>query len=130
MSTKTKSEDEKDQQDEQTPEGNLPDPAANQDGGESQPSVPPPVPPEPPAPIQAAKTDEVDKDAPPPPPEEIAPTLPIVWTFNGEAGEFVAGVPRRDLTQLDVERLTPMEIREATTPGPSGRALYTRHDLD
>lgn len=66
------------------------------------------------------------------PPAETAPAdqtpetdAPIVLRFAPRTdGEFMYGVPARDLTQADVDRLDPWALANATSAGPDGRALY------
>lgn len=51
----------------------------------------------------------------------------IVYRFSPPfEGAFVANVPQRDLTQADVDRLTPMQVRDALMPHPvTGTPLFT-----
>lgn len=64
-----------------------------------------------------------EPEPPVPPVEE--PTEPVVLLFKPRTeGEFLYGVPARDLTQSDVDRLDPFALLNATAPGPDGEALY------
>ena len=40
-------------------------------------------------------------------------------------GDFIAGVPRRDLTERDLKRIEPVQLHAMTVPGASGKPLYT-----
>ena len=40
-------------------------------------------------------------------------------------GDFIAGVPRRDLTARDLQRIEPVQLHAMTVPGASGKPLYT-----
>lgn len=50
---------------------------------------------------------------------------PIAWRFTPvRPGEHMIDIPARDLTQADVDALTPAQRRDATGPGPSGKPMY------
>ena len=40
-------------------------------------------------------------------------------------GDYIAGVPRRDLTARDLQRIEPVQLHAMTVPGASGKPLYT-----
>lgn len=44
----------------------------------------------------------------------------------GEPGLYIAGVPRRDLEERDIARLSEDQYRDATHKGPNGQALYQK----
>lgn len=52
----------------------------------------------------------------------------VVYRFAPRfAGEFVRGVPARDLTQRDIDRLEPLAARDAFAPHPLyGTPLYVK----
>lgn len=53
----------------------------------------------------------------------------VVYTYTPHAaGEHIAGVPRRDLTVLDVAGLSRSQLRNMLSPGPSGGPMYTASD--
>lgn len=46
-------------------------------------------------------------------------------TYTGKQGESFAGVPRRNLDEQDIARLSDATLAEITTPHPgTGRPLY------
>jgi hypothetical protein len=51
----------------------------------------------------------------------------IVYRFTPQFdGAFLQGVPKRDLTQKDVDRLTGAQRADAFTPHPgTGKTMYT-----
>lgn len=51
----------------------------------------------------------------------------IVYRFTPhQHGEFLRGVPKRDLTQKDVDRMTGQDRADAFSPHPlNGKTLYT-----
>lgn len=51
----------------------------------------------------------------------------IIYRFTPhQYGEFLKGVPKRDLTQRDVDRMTGQERADAFSPHPlNGATLYT-----
>ena len=68
-----------------------------------------------------------DDQKPPetPPATEPEKQDPIVLAFKPRTpGEFMHGVPARDLTQADVDALDPWALANATAEGPDGTALY------
>lgn len=78
-------------------------------------------------PDHASDTANESEGAPPPSPDSPDPVdeatgLAVTHRYSG--ARVVSGVPPRDLTALDWERLTPQEIREAIQPGPDGKPLY------
>ena len=53
-------------------------------------------------------------------------TAPIVFKFTpAKPGDFLQGIPKRDLTASDVARLSPLQLYNATVSGPSGKPMYT-----
>jgi len=51
---------------------------------------------------------------------------PVVYTFTpAKPGDFLQGVPQRDLTEEDVANLDPLNLFNATVAGPSGTPMYT-----
>jgi hypothetical protein len=51
---------------------------------------------------------------------------PIVYKFTPiNPGDHLRDVPQRDLTAADVLNIGPVQLRDATVPGPSGKAMYT-----
>lgn len=60
----------------------------------------------------------------PPAPDPIDEASEAQVTHRYSGARVITGVPPRDLTALDWERLTPQEIREAIQPGPDGKPLY------
>jgi hypothetical protein len=40
-------------------------------------------------------------------------------------GDYILGVPARDLTERDMRRIEPVHLHQMTVPGASGKALYT-----
>lgn len=58
---------------------------------------------------------------------------PIVWRYTPrQPGDFLPGLPRRDLTARDLDRararVAPAVLRDATVRAADGRALYTPID--
>jgi hypothetical protein len=54
---------------------------------------------------------------------------PIVYKFTPiNPGDFLRNVPQRDLTAADLAALSPIELHDATAPGPTGKAMYTAVD--
>ena len=49
----------------------------------------------------------------------------IVYTHKPQEGRFVSGVPRRDLTQADADRLGPALVAEAVATGLYAKATKT-----
>jgi hypothetical protein len=50
----------------------------------------------------------------------------IILKFTpANPGDFLQGVPQRDLTAEDVARLEPPQLRNLTAPGPSGKPIYS-----
>lgn len=86
--------------------------------------VTPPTNAEPTTPPDAPVTDEVVDLGPPTQPEPISEedANKVVYRFIGHGG--VTGVPERDLTVLDVERLVPEQIRLMTVAAPGRYPLY------
>lgn len=41
-------------------------------------------------------------------------------------GDFMMGVPARDLVRSDLDDIWPSTLTDALTPGPSGKALYIK----
>ena len=78
---------------------------------------------------EATKAAEAD---PPPPPPAEPPTLTaedaerVVYRYVGPAEVY--GIPARDLTALDVARLTPSQLRDATLAAPGRAPLYEPAD--
>jgi hypothetical protein len=59
-------------------------------------------------------------------PEPKAKADPVAFKFTPiNPGDFISGVPQRDLTAEDVANLGPLELHAATAPGPTGKAMYT-----
>ena len=51
---------------------------------------------------------------------------PIVYRFTpANPGDFLVGVPQRDLTAADVAALDPVRLHDATAPNGSGQTMYT-----
>lgn len=74
-----------------------------------------------------AEQNQQPPETPPetPPATEPEKQEPIVLAFKPRTpGEFLHGVPARDLTQADVDALDPWALANATAEGPDGTALY------
>jgi hypothetical protein len=59
--------------------------------------------------------------------KEVYMTEPgIILKFTpANPGDFLQGVPQRDLTAEDVARLEPPQLRNLTAIGPSGKPIYS-----
>lgn len=50
----------------------------------------------------------------------------VVLTYTpANPGDYIAGVPARDLTERDVRRIEPGQLHAMTVPGAAGTAMYT-----
>jgi hypothetical protein len=49
----------------------------------------------------------------------------VVYVHHPQEGRFVVGVPARDLTQADVDRLGPIAVSEALATGLYRKATKT-----
>lgn len=50
----------------------------------------------------------------------------VVYKFTpANEGDFLQGIPQRDLTEADVANLAPLQLFHATVAGPSGKPMYT-----
>ena len=55
-----------------------------------------------------------------------APKEPSLFTFiSAKPGDHLRSVQQRDLTAEDVAALSPHELHDPTSPGPTGKLLYT-----
>lgn len=100
--------------DEQKPDANAGDTA-------------PPVDAEPTAPPEPQPDAATEGAAPPEPPAQPEPIAAdeaarVVFRYRGPGG--VMGVPPRDLTRLDVERLAPEQLRELVLAAPGRTPPY------
>lgn len=69
---------------------------------------------------------ETKPKAAPDPKTAKAPDAPVAFKFTPiNPGDFLIGVPRRDLTAADVAALSPHQLHDATAPRPDGKAMYT-----
>lgn len=69
---------------------------------------------------------ETKPKAAPEPKAAKAADAPVAFTFTPiKPGDFLIGVPRRDLTAADVAVLSPQQLHDATAPRPDGTAMYT-----
>lgn len=51
----------------------------------------------------------------------------IVFQFKpAQEGEYISGVPARDLTVADLNAIHPLSLRDALAPGPSGKPMYVK----
>ena len=48
------------------------------------------------------------------------------YQYQGTRGEFISGIPARDLTERDVARLSDEQLEQLTTKGSDGKQLYTK----
>lgn len=46
--------------------------------------------------------------------------------YVGEPGLYIAGVPRRDLEERDIARLSDDQYQDSTHKGPNGKPLYQK----
>lgn len=85
-------------------------------------NIKPTTPPNPPA--DAPVSDEVVPTDPPTQPEPITEddANKVVYRYVGPG--VVSGIPDRDLTVLDAERLVPGQIRAMTVAAPGKQPLY------
>lgn len=47
------------------------------------------------------------------------------YTYQGK-GEYIAGIPARDLTERDVDRLSPAQVALLGMKGSDGKPLYRK----
>jgi hypothetical protein len=71
--------------------------------------------------IQGTEPEAADPPAQPKPISE-KDAAKALYRYRGKG--TISGVPARDLTVLDVERLTPDQLRAAIVAPPGGKALY------
>jgi hypothetical protein len=57
-----------------------------------------------------------------PEPISVEESERVLYRYRGPGA--ISGIPPRDLTILDVERLTPDQLRAAIVAPPGGKALY------
>lgn len=78
-------------------------------------------------PEPAASVATLPETEPADPPKQPKPisekeAAKAVYRYRGPGS--ISGVPARDLTILDVERLTPDQLRAATVAAPGGKPMY------
>jgi hypothetical protein len=98
------------------------------DHAETDPTAPaadatPTAPETPPVDDQASIASETPADPPvQPEPIDVKAAEAVVYRYSGTGA--IAGVPPRDLTRLDAERLVPEQIRAMVVAAPGRTPIY------